>query len=239
MKKLVLTLLMIAVVLGGCSSLAVLGEETPTFTASDENSVNDESNVDSNIGTQDEGLYEVLRVVDGDTIEIDYNGEKEKVRLIGVDTPESVHPDAEKNTDYGKTAAEFTTEKLEGQLVSLEFDVEQRDKYGRLLAYVYLDGQMFNSLLLEEGHAMVSTYPPNVKYADLFLEQQQEAREAGVGLWADILTSGEYVASLNGSKYHLSSCSSAQKIKEENRIWFKDSDSAEAAGYEPCSICNP
>ena len=102
MKKLVLTLLMIAVVLGGCSSLAVLGEETPTFTASDENSVNDESNVDSNIGTQDERLYEVLRVVDGDTIEIDYNGEKEKVRLIGVDTPESVHPDAEKNTDYGK-----------------------------------------------------------------------------------------------------------------------------------------
>ena len=78
-------------VLGGCSSLAVLGEETPTSTASDENSVNDESNVDSNIATQDEGLYEVLRVVDGDTIEIDYNGEKEKVRLIGVDTVSYTH----------------------------------------------------------------------------------------------------------------------------------------------------
>lgn len=239
MKKLVLTLLMIAVVLGGCSSLAVLGEETPTSTASDENSVNDESNVDSNIATQDEGLYEVLRVVDGDTIEIDYNGEKEKVRLIGVDTPESVHPDAEKNTDYGKTAAEFTTEKLEGQLVSLEFDVEQRDKYGRLLAYVYLDGQMFNSLLLEEGHAMVSTYPPNVKYADLFLEQQQEAREAGVGLWADILTSGEYVASLNGSKYHLSSCSSVKKSKKKTGSGLRTQIPPRPADYEPCSICNP
>ena len=229
MKKLLLSLLLLASLLAGCSSSFLTDNEVPAST--------DANNVDNE--AVDGELYEVTRVVDGDTIEIDYYGEKEKVRLIGIDTPESVHPDADKNTDYGKVASEFTKEKLEGQLVSLEFDVEERDKYGRLLAYVYLDGEMFNSVLLEEGHAVVYTFPPNVKYADLFLAKQQEAREAGLGLWADVLSSGEYVASLKGSKYHLASCSSAQKIKEENQIWFNDSQSAQDAGYEPCSICNP
>ena len=127
--------------------------------------------------------YEVIRVVDGDTLVIDYEGNEEKVRLIGVDTPESVHPDKTKNTSYGKLASEYTKEKLLGKSVSLEFDVEKRDKYGRLLAYLYLNGKMYNKTLLEEGYAKVATFPPNVKYVDEFVKIAKIARENNVGLW--------------------------------------------------------
>lgn len=114
--------------------------------------------------------YEVTRVVDGDTIVVNYNGVEETVRLIGVDTPESVHPDKSKNTEAGFAASEFTTVYLSGQQVELEFDVQQRDQYGRLLAYVYKDGEMFNKKLLMTGYAEIATYPPNVKYVDEFTQ---------------------------------------------------------------------
>lgn len=114
--------------------------------------------------------YNVLRVIDGDTFVVDFNGTEETVRLIGVDTPESVHPDSSKNTDAGYAASLFTTAMLTDKLVGLEFDVQQRDQYGRLLAYAYLDGQMFNKKLLETGYANLATYPPNTKYTNDFTE---------------------------------------------------------------------
>lgn len=129
--------------------------------------------------------YLVNRVVDGDTIEIIYKGKKDKVRLIGIDTPESVHPDATKNIEFGKIATEFTKEALENKEISLEFDISERDRYNRLLAYVWIDGKMFNKTLLESGMANVSTYPPDVKYAEDFLKLQKEARDNKIGLWAD------------------------------------------------------
>ena len=128
-------------------------------------------------------LYTVTRVVDGDTIEIVYNGTVEKVRFIGVSTPESVHPDSSKNTEFGEIASQYTEEQLLGQQVSLEFDVSERDNYGRLLAYVWHDGKMFNEHLVEQGYAQVSTYLPDVKYADRFLVAQENAREGDMGLW--------------------------------------------------------
>lgn len=128
-------------------------------------------------------LYRVTRVVDGDTIVVHVDGTDEKVRLIGVDTPESVHPNKEKNVPYGKVASAFTKETLLDQKVRLEFDAEERDRYGRLLAYVYKDDKMFNLTLVQEGHAKVATYPPNVKYTDTFVEAQKKARAAGKGLW--------------------------------------------------------
>lgn len=136
-----------------------------------------------NTGVHHENTAFVKRVVDGDTLEIDYNGAVEKVRLIGVDTPESVHPNKEKNVPYGKVATQFTKDTLEGKTITLEFDVEERDRYGRLLVYVYIDDVMFNKLLLEEGHAMIATYPPNVKYVDDFTKLQEIARDEGKGLW--------------------------------------------------------
>lgn len=131
------------------------------------------------------GEYEVVSVTDGDTFQINYNGTKTKVRLIGVDTPESVHPDSKKNNEYGKQASNYTKSLLEGKTVKLEFDVLPTDKYGRLLAYVYLEnGEMLNEKLLKEGYAQVATYPPNVKYVENFKSIQKEARENKVGFWA-------------------------------------------------------
>lgn len=130
-----------------------------------------------------EKLYKVTRVVDGDTIIIDYNGTEERVRLIGIDTPESVHPNAEKNTEFGKIASNFTKEKLENKHVKIELDVQERDKYGRILAYVYIDDVMYNKTLLKEGYAKIATYPPNIKYVDNFTEIQKEAKNNKKGLW--------------------------------------------------------
>ena len=127
--------------------------------------------------------YSVNRVVDGDTIKIDYNGKEESVRLIGIDTPESVHSNKEKNTKEGLIASQFTKDKLEGKDVFLEFDVQERDQYGRLLAYVWIDGEMFNKVLLREGYAQVATFPPNVKYQDDFIKLQNHAIENNIGFW--------------------------------------------------------
>lgn len=133
-----------------------------------------------------DGEYEVVSVTDGDTFEINYNGTKTKVRLIGIDTPESVHPNSKKNNKYGEEASKYTKSLLERKTVKLEFDVSPQDKYGRLLAYVYLeDGEMLNEKLLKEGYAQVATYPPNVKYVENFKELQKEARENKVGFWAE------------------------------------------------------
>ena len=132
-----------------------------------------------------DGEYEVISVTDGDTFEINYNGTKEKVRLIGVDTPESVHPNSKKNNEYGKQASNYTKNLLERKVVKLEFDVSPRDKYGRLLEYVYLEnGEMLNKKQLKKGYAQVATYPPNVKYVEDFKTIQKEARENKVGFWA-------------------------------------------------------
>lgn len=131
----------------------------------------------------DGNFYDIVRVVDGDTFIINYNGKDERVRLIGIDTPESVHPNEEKNTEFGKQVSNYSKEMLGGNKVELEFDVEERDKYGRLLVYVYLDGQMYNKLLLEKGYAKIATYPPNVKYVEDFTKIQKQARENKVGLW--------------------------------------------------------
>jgi micrococcal nuclease len=125
----------------------------------------------------------VARVVDGDTIEISPAIEdKNNVRLIGVDTPETKDP-RRGVQPYGEEATSFTASKLKGEAVTLDFDVEKTDRYGRLLAYVYLGEEMFNEMLLKEGYAQVATFPPNVKYTDRFLQAQREAREAGRGLW--------------------------------------------------------
>jgi micrococcal nuclease len=124
-------------------------------------------------------------------------GTTERIRLIGVDTPESEdNPKAERDAErsgqslssifvLGEKASEFTKSYLKrGTNLRLEFDVQQEDNYGRLLAYVYLpDGTMLNALLLQEGYAQIMTIPPNVKYADTFLRIQEEAREANRGLW--------------------------------------------------------
>ncbi len=132
------------------------------------------------------GKYLVTKVVDGDTYKINYEGKEQKVRLIGIDTPESVHPNKEKNTNYGKQASNYVKQLIENQYITLEFDISKTDKYGRLLAYVYLEnGEMLNEKLIKEGYAKVATYPPNVKYVDDFKSLQEEARKNKEGFWKE------------------------------------------------------
>lgn len=135
----------------------------------------------------------VERVVDGDTAWFTLaDGTREKVRFIGVDTPESTT----QHEPFGKEASAYTDSILTvGRGVDLEIDVDERDRYGRLLAYVWLSPpatgnvdeartKMLNAMLVEQGYAMVLTVPPNVAYVDLFVALQLEARRAARGLWA-------------------------------------------------------
>jgi len=124
----------------------------------------------------------VVRVVDGDTIDVEIGGETVRVRYIGVDTPETVDPRRPVGC-YGQEASARNRALIEGRAVELEKDVSETDAFGRLLRYVYVDGTMVNETLVREGYAVVSTFPPDVKYADHFLAAQQEARATGRGLW--------------------------------------------------------
>ncbi len=141
----------------------------------------------------------VIRVVDGDTLKVRYWGKDESVRLIGIDTPESrvnkkAKRDAKRSgqdiktiTSMGKRATEYVENLVKpGDLITIEFDVEQRDRYGRLLGYVYLsNGKMLNEEIVKAGYANVMTIPPNVKYQDRFLRAYREARERRIGLWEE------------------------------------------------------
>jgi micrococcal nuclease len=131
------------------------------------------------------GFLKVTKVSDGDTFWADDGSEKGlKIRLIGVDAPESRNVFKKKKGYYGVEAKTYLTGLLKNSNVRLEYDVDTLDQYGRTLAYVYLtDGTFINADLVKNGYAMVMTVPPNVKYADEFVKHQQEARENNRGLW--------------------------------------------------------
>lgn len=128
----------------------------------------------------------VVRVVDGDTLVVDADGTEERVRLIGIDTPESVDR-SRPVMCFGKEATAHMQELLpEGTRVQLVRDVEARDRYDRLLAYVYRasDGRFVNLAMVEDGFADQYTFPPNVARTEELGRAARAAREAGRGLWS-------------------------------------------------------
>lgn len=130
-------------------------------------------------------LYSIKKIVDGDTFWIDNGTDKGlKVRLIGVNAPESRKTNRKDVEYYGKEAKNYLTKFLSNKRVRLVYDVVPKDRYGRTLAYVYLeDGTFLNAHLIKNGYASVMTIPPNVKYADYFVKLQREARLNKRGLW--------------------------------------------------------
>jgi micrococcal nuclease len=123
---------------------------------------------------------EVVRVSDGDTIRVRLDsGREERVRYIGVDTPELASHEC-----FAERAAAFNARLVEGREVRLERDAEERDRYGRLLAYVYAGDTFVNAELVRRGYAQPLTVPPNVAHADDFRALAADARRAGSGLWA-------------------------------------------------------
>ena len=125
----------------------------------------------------------LIEVTDGDTIRVLYRGREERVRLIGVDTPE-VPWYGGSGECFGVEAARYAKRRLEGRLVRLEFGADRRDRYGRLLAYLYVDDELFNLTLVRLGYAAADPVTPNTRLAPLFARAQASARATGEGLWS-------------------------------------------------------
>lgn len=142
---------------------------------------------ESKVNAPQPGFYPVVRAVDGDTIVVHMNGVDEKIRLIGVDTPESVDPRKPVQC-FGKEASQFTASLLAGKHVRLEMDSTQgeRDKYQRLIRYVFLeDGTFLNKKIISDGYGHEYTYRTPYQYQAEFKSAQNEARTQKRGLWAD------------------------------------------------------
>jgi len=202
--------------------------------------------------------YEVVRVIDGDTFEARTGSEIFKIRLIGVDAPETVHP-SKPVEQYGIEASQFTANLLLGERVYVITDSQQgeTDKYGRTLAFVfrYPDGLFVNAEIIRQGYGHVYTIYP-FRYMEQFRALEKQARKAGKGLWAanaapsNCVTNSSMTTSVQrssqpntsatvyitrtGKKYHSGGCRYLSKSKIP--ISLKD---AKARGYTPCKVCKP
>ena len=189
---------------------------------------------------------EVIRIIDGDTIEVRLTDEQvRKVRYIGIDTPE-------RSEDLYTEATRANAGLVDGKEVSLVKDVSATDRYGRLLRYVYVGETFINAELVRQGYAAAATYPPDVVHAGYFVKLAAEAREKGVGLWLSETgrappettskqtqdqSPGAYIGNRNSKKFHLLSCRTLPA--PHNQVPFKSRDEAVRAGYVPCGNCNP
>ena len=159
-------------------------------------------------------------MIDGDTIEIQISGQTFTVRYIGIDTPEPVEC-------FGPEASVRNRELVNGRLVRLEKDIRETDSYGRLLRYVYVDERMVNELLVAEGFAQVSTFPPDVRYVDRFLDAQLSAREQGLGLWT-ACAPGQHVV-IDPSCSQFNSPGNDNDTATEEYVCFRNTGGAAAA----------
>jgi micrococcal nuclease len=137
--------------------------------------------------TAQNSYYKVTRIIDGDTFVVDDGTKKGiKIRLIGIDAPETRNTGKKQKGYYGNEAKQFLSSLIENKIILLEYDVEKTDRYNRTLAYAYLtDGTFINAELVKNGYAQIATFPPNVKYVELFLNLQQEAKKDERGLWGE------------------------------------------------------
>ncbi|MCA1031838.1 thermonuclease family protein [Bacillus timonensis] len=132
-----------------------------------------------------ENTVPVIKIIDGDTIKVDLNGKEESVRFLLIDTPETNHPRMNGPQPFGLEAKKFTANFFSKGKAELELDVSERDKYGRILAYVYVDGVSIQEALLKEGLARVAyIYPPNTRYVEKYQQLQKEAQKLGIGIWS-------------------------------------------------------
>lgn len=212
----------------------------------------------------------VKRVVDGDTAVLVINNKEYKLRMILVDTPESVHP--KKGLEYyGKEASDYTKAQLTGKTVYLQKDVSNTDRYGRVLRYVWLKrpttneptkdevkNYCYNAILIKEGYGQLATFPPDVKYVDIFKSLERDARNSKRGLWQNPerigerldkkekvknentaaeenskqgIASGKIQGNKNSKIYHVPGGQNYGKVSPKNSVWFDTEEEAQAAGY--------
>ncbi len=210
------------------------------------------------VASQPRQLYEVVRVVDGDTIDVLLNDKVERLRLIGINTPETVDPSKPVEC-FGREASEKAKQLLAGKKVALESEPSQgeQDKYGRLLRYVFFeDGTNFNLLMIQEGYAYEYTYDGPYKYQAEFKQAQREAEEDRAGLWGNPCQNKTEVApaapaagacvikgNINVKKekiYHVPGCGSYDKtVIDEGggERWFCSEQNAQDAGWRKALNC--
>ncbi|MEH7333464.1 thermonuclease family protein [Neobacillus drentensis] len=178
---------MITFILSGCSSGEV-AEKVKTEKNSTPPVVHNEKEPSSTEEVNKKNLLPstIVKNIDGDTVEVNLNGKVEKIRMLCVDTPETHHPRLGVQP-FGPEASAYTKKILSvGTKIEIEPGIGNgRDKYGRLLAYIYVNGKMFNEMLLDQGLARVAyIYAPNTKYVDEFYAIQKEAQKKGIGIWS-------------------------------------------------------
>lgn len=206
--------------------------------------------------TLSDGSVKVTRIIDGDTIEIEGG---ERVRYIGIDTPETVDPRKPVQC-FGVEASKKNKEFVEGQRVRLEKDITDRDKYNRLLRYVWVGDTFVNLELVKQGFAQSYSYPPDIKYQDQFVAAERQAREAKVGLWgacplveetappaSNSITSQPSSCIIKGNIsssgekiYHLPGCGSYTRTQIDagrGERWFCSESEARAAGWRRALNC--
>jgi len=184
--------------------------------------------------------YQASKVIDCDTIEL---SNEEWIRYIGINAPELRNgiPDP-----YSQEAFEANRNLVIGKEAYLEFDVQERERYDRMLAYTYFDDLFIYTWLVENGYAQIMTIPPNVAYQDLLLELETKTREENRGLWAlnEAKANQEkpqfpYIGNKNSKKFHHYFCGSVGNMKEKNKVFFLSREDAIEAGYVPCKRCKP
>ncbi len=188
--------------------------------------------------------YRVVRVVDGDTFIVSIDGEDVRVRLIGVDTPESVHPNKEVE-HFALEASDYLKHLLTNESVFFGYDqsnaaANHKDRYGRLLAYAYRAGDSLfvNAEIIKQGYGFAYTSYP-FEYLESFLELERDARSGKLGLWRDAEDSGAVSDSLvwfnpGSNKYHRQSC----RYAKYGAVAIPLSE-ALSKGYEACKVCDP
>lgn len=219
--------------------------------------------------TEETDRAKVTRVIDGDTIEIELKGATETVRLIGINTPETKHPF--KDVEYfGKEATEYAKKHLEGKEITLTYDLTRRDRYGRLLAYVWTGKLLFNNMIIREGFSYAYLkYPFRDDFMKMFRDSQRYAVIKKLGLWGNYRVdttglalpesqeptvehaptikptekkpgiTGNYVGNSDSRVFHKADCYQADRIKEENLVYFQSKEEALSKGYRACRICGP
>jgi micrococcal nuclease len=188
----------------------------------------------SETGREESGKTTVIRVIDGDTMVL--SGD-ERVRLLGIDTPEKGEP-------FADSAAVFLAHLVEHRQVTLTQDFRKRDNYGRLLAYVYIDDTLLvNTALVEQGLARVYLFPEDITnrpQIDRLIAAQRKALAANRGVWS-VPVRGEdhYIGNPRTMRFHRPDCRSLGKTSARNQVVFDTREAALYEGYSPCRTCQP
>jgi len=179
--------------------------------------------------------FTVKWVNDGDTIVLT---NQKRVRYIGINSPEIDH-DGQKAQPLGYAARTFNKQMVLNRKIRLEFDQERQDRYGRLLAYIFLpDGIFLNERMLQKGYAFFLYHMPNLKYNQRLLKAQQEAMKARKGIWNNWSEQkSRYIGNRNSRRFHMESCPHARKIKRKNRTYYSTKWEAFEVGYAPAGGC--